>query len=171
LKNINKNQNAMRPNNLKRQEIEQIIEEFETKRHKLWMKVGMDADDRELLLYYNQIIQSRGEELKLIPLEPEPGMGATIGWNGDYYPYTIHKVSDDLKKVWASRDEYEVIKDDLYSESAPECRFWNNHKKESQWTLYKLRKNGRYVREGASMHSIWDTLQIGYKEARMNPSF
>lgn len=105
---------------------------------------------------------------------PEVGMGGSIGGNGDLYPYTIHKVSKDLKVIWASSDRYQAIPKEggyQYGDDIPYKYSNENQNDESQWTKYKLRKNGYYVQEGCSLNAQWQTLHIGYRCYKQNPSF
>lgn len=105
---------------------------------------------------------------------PEVGMGATIGGNGDYYPFTIHKVSKDFKNIWVSRDQYQAIPKKggyQYGDNIPYTYTNTNQNDESQWVKYRLRKNGRYVADGAPMKSSWSTIRIGHRVFAQNPSF
>jgi hypothetical protein len=170
-----------RPNNIRREMIKIDIAECKKIRDRLWKVVDKTQDDfsKQQLRETNRAIDNLENELKTIPLEPEAGMGATIGWNGDAYPYTIHKIAINLttKKitsVWASQDEFKYTGKPIswgqeYDES--KMLFRNEHKTEVEWTEYKLRKNGRYVRAGAKMNDPWATLQLGHRSYRQNPSF
>lgn len=167
----------MRPNNLKRQELQATIKKLEAKRHKVWVKeLPLFTDeDRKLLANFNKEIDTLELELKNTPLEPEEGIGATIGWNGDAYPYTIHKVSEDLKTLWASEDQFKYTGTPLqwgeeYLRSY--MNFTNNNEdKPDQWTRYTLRKNGRYVKKGCDLNDVWGTLWIGQRDYRQSPEF
>lgn len=101
---------------------------------------------------------------------PEVGMGATLGVGSDAYPYTIHKVSDDLKKIWVSADEHDIVGGPYkYGETSNYTYSNHNENNETRWTLFTLRKNGRYIRKGATINDR--ALQIGHRVYYQDPSF
>lgn len=101
---------------------------------------------------------------------PEVGMGATLGVGSDAYPYTIHKVSDDFKKIWISEDRHEVIGGPYpYGANIPYSYSNVNQNDDTKWILFTLRKNGRYIRKGATINDR--ALQIGHRQYYQDPSF
>ena len=109
-------------------------------------------------------------ETKIIP---EVGMGATIGYGSDRYPYTIHKISPDGKKIWASEDKHHVVPKEggyAYGSDIPYTYSNNNQNDESQWSLFTLRKNGRYIQKESSRNS-GSYLTIGFRRYYQDPSF
>jgi hypothetical protein len=97
---------------------------------------------------------------------PTVGIGATAGVGSDCYPYTVHDVSPDRKKIWVSSDnhsenlktwpdqEYTYSNEDEY---APEM-----------WLLCTLRKDG-YYHFGKSMQGA--RIHIGHRRYYQDPSF
>lgn len=94
----------------------------------------------------------------------EVGMGASMGYGADSYPYTIHKVSKDGKRVWASADKYK------YNKEAGDYDYSNdNQNDESQWLEFTLRKDDRFHQVGQSVKS--SALHIGRRRYYQDPSF
>jgi len=99
---------------------------------------------------------------------PEVGMGATLLMWSDRMPYTIHKVEG--KKIWASPDNYKRIDDNGPYTESQDYEYSNpNENKPEKWEIFRLRKNGRWVKVGQSLKST--PLHIGKREAYIDPSF
>lgn len=86
------------------------------------------------------------------------GIGATLLYATDRSPFTIHKVEG--KKLWASPDQYERIDENGMSE-CQEYVYTNNVNEEENWTLFTLRKDGRWHR-GTTLQGM--VLRIGQRE-------
>lgn len=77
------------------------------------------------------------------PIEPKPGMGCTILLWTDRHACTIHKVSEDSKTIWISRDEAKPLHKGMTDSQAYE--YSNNNQNEPQfWQVATLRKDGRF---------------------------
>ena len=98
---------------------------------------------------------------------PEVGMGACGGFGSDCYPYTIVSVSKDGKKIEVTSDDHKP---------APGCDYFTNQvytytsNMNGQRTLYRLRKNGRWVKDGEPMRG-GASITIGYRRYYQDPSF
>ncbi len=114
-----------------------------------------------------------GSETVIVLIKPVVGMGASTGYNGDSYPWTIHAVSSNLKSVWASEDEHKVIGGPYeYGAEIPYEYSNKNENDPNKWTEFILRKNGRYVKKGVSMNSaLFSELYLGHRSYRQNPEF
>jgi len=97
---------------------------------------------------------------------PKPGMGATISYGSDSYPYTIHKV--DGKKLWASEDDATMKSGkDIYS--GQDYDYSNNNQNNPDvWSLFTLRKDSRW-HQGTTMNG--KVLYIGTRRKYYDPSF
>ena len=94
------------------------------------------------------------------------GMGCTLLLYTDRHAYTIHKVED--KKLWASEDHSSLISGSVQSESQT-YRYTNtNQDNESRWTLFTLRKDGRW-HMGTKLSG--NILAIGYRNEYYDPCF
>jgi len=93
------------------------------------------------------------------PSIPEVGMGATLLLYSDRDPYTIRKVEG--KKLWASRDSYTRTDTNGMSESQEYDYSNDNQNDESYWTLFTLRKDGKWHR-GTTLDGM--VLRIGNRE-------
>lgn len=95
------------------------------------------------------------------------GDGASTGYNGDSYPYTVVKVFSP-RKIAVTRDSYKVIeKNACYKEGALECEFTTNW--DAPQTILTKRKNGRWIPVGESL-SGWG-FYIGERIYSRNPHF
>lgn len=100
--------------------------------------------------------------------EPKVGMGATTGFNGDRYPYTIIEVVSP-KKIIVQADNYKVLeKDSQYKEGPLKCEFTPNPN--GRVHLLTLRKNGRWIEAGQGMKTGWGW-HIGERYYSQNPHF
>ena len=96
------------------------------------------------------------------------GMGATTGFNGDSYPYTVIAVLSP-KKIVVQADDYKVLeKDAMYKEGSLECEFSRNPN--GQTRTLTLRKNGRWVGAGEGMRAGFGWY-IGERAYSRNPHF
>lgn len=101
---------------------------------------------------------------------PEIGSGATTGFNGDYYPWTIHYINGKNTIIFASQDEYRYDGPPMPYGSDLEYTYTNNNQNNPKmWVAFFLRKNGRYVRKGYPMNGVFGTLYIGYRKFAQNP--
>jgi len=102
------------------------------------------------------------------PIKPEPGMGATILLWSDRHPYTIHRVSKDGKKLWATEDQHKRLDNNGFSESQ-EYEYWNDDSNDPEsWSLFTLRKDGRWHQGNTLRGSV---LAIGRREEYYDFSF
>ena len=153
----------------------------------MYWRIQFEGDDKNFtgevvdflpeILYANIYKINIGSVEVILSTVPKVGMGATTGYNGDSYPHTIHKVSKDLKTVWVSSDNYTAIpkansKGYEYGEEVPYTYSNNDTNKPTNWSEYKLRKNGYYIQKGVGMNSAWFfTLYLDYRRYRQNPEF
>lgn len=81
---------------------------------------------------------------------PEVGDGCSCGNGGDSYPYTVRRVSPSGKTIWVSRDTYKVKpgKGAPYEEGPKDCWFFPQDVPDTQWTCFKLKKDGRFRESG-----------------------
>lgn len=100
------------------------------------------------------------------PITPEVGMGATLLMWSDRSPFTIHKVEG--KKLWASPDLYDRIDENGMSECQEYVYHNNDQELEINWTLFTLRKDGRWHR-GTTLCGM--VLSIGHREKYYDFSF
>lgn len=108
------------------------------------------------------VFEKQAREGWKVEYELTEPVGATYSTPANSYPMTVHKISKDGKKVWASYDNYTA--DD---EAETGYRYTNeNLTNEAQWTEYQLktRKDGqnRWVRKGEPASS-WP-IHIGYRK-------
>lgn len=95
---------------------------------------------------------------------PTVGMGATTGAGSDRYPWTIHVIRGTT--LWASNDKHGPNKcvwpdqDFDYSN--------DNQDKPENWTLFTLRKDGRW-HAGTTLDG--SVLYIGERHYYQDPSF
>lgn len=101
-------------------------------------------------------------------ITPTVGMGASTGFNGDRYPYTVVAVNSP-KSIEVTGDSYKVTEEDSYlKEGSLECDFttnWDGHR-----TTLTLRKNGRWVPKGQGMNEGWP-YSVGNRSYSRNPHF
>jgi len=96
-----------------------------------------------------------------ISIKPQVGMGATLLMWSDRHPYTIHKISEDNKKLWASLDNYKRIDNNGFSE-IQDYEYWNeNEKNPDRWQLFTFRKDNRW-HQGTKLSGT--VLSIGHRE-------
>ena len=105
--------------------------------------------------------------------EPQEGMGATLLMWTDRYPYTIHKVEKnkkgEVKKLWASKDEFRRTDNGPVRTEAQEYEFFNNnHNRQDTWELFTLRKDGKWHQGTSIKNSV---LAIGRRERYEDPTF
>jgi hypothetical protein len=101
-------------------------------------------------------------------IKPQVGMGATTGFNGDCYPYTVIEVRSP-KTILVQSDNYKVIEKDAYlKEGSLECVFTPNP--DGNIVVLTKRKNGKWVRQGDPMRTGWDFV-IGHRSYSRNPHF
>ncbi len=114
-----------------------------------------------------------GKEEIFLLTKPVVGIGATTGYNGDYYPHTVHEVSEDLKTIYVSGDDYKVIGGPYpYGSDIPYSYSNNNSNDKKKWTKCTLRKNGYYITDGCSINNSWfNTMYLGYRKYAQNPEF
>ena len=103
-----------------------------------------------------------------IPSKPEVGMGATLLMWSDRHAYTIHKVSENGKKLWASPDNAKLIAGTCQSENQTYEYSNDNQDDENMWHLFTLRKDGRWHRGTTLQGSV---LAIGYRNTYSDPTF
>ena len=133
--------------------------------------------DNDLLDYWqrniNHSVELTDESNDDRPMVPVAGMGATLSIRSDSYPYTIHRVSRDLKQIWISPDNHKWIPDDPKKlDGNGHYEYSNNNAgRDSAWQLFTRRKNGRYVMHGVGMRQSGVTLTIGHRSYYQDPSF
>lgn len=99
-------------------------------------------------------------------VEPVAGMGATLLMWSDRHACTIHKVEG--KKLWASEDSATLTSGSCQSESQT-YKYTNiNEDDASRWSLFTLRKDGRWHR-GTTLSGT--VLAIGYRDEYYDPCF
>lgn len=144
--------------------------------------------DSLIEIYNNQIESLRGEyikhqdpatralmekvydmldSLKKTPLTPEVGLGATSGYGADCYPHTVVWVSEDGKKLEVTDDTHHTQPGfDYYSKQ--EYTYTSNMN--GPRTRYRLRKNGRWVKDGEPMNG-GSSITLGHRRYYQDPSF
>lgn len=96
---------------------------------------------------------------------PEVGMGATAGYGGDSYPYTIVSVSKSGRQIEVQRDEATYIGPERKYGDEPNKEDWkytpipDSHK----YTV-KLNRKGKWVGVGGYCG-------LGYRRYRQDPHF
>lgn len=111
-----------------------------------------------------QIIKAFGSNGEVIPVI---GMGASGGHGSDCYPYTIVSVSKDGKKIEVTRDEHKPAPGyDYYSNQVH--TFTSNM--DGAREMYRLRKNGRWVRASEPMRG-GSSISLGFRKYYQDPSF
>ena len=108
---------------------------------------------------------------------PEIGMGCTYGAGSDQYPATIINV-ESYRKIPNGKI---TIQDDILIVIPPEdgktYQYGDNipYKYESNihgaTTIYTLRKNNRYIKQGRAIKDWWCSLSIGYRRYYQDPHF
>ena len=98
---------------------------------------------------------------------PVVGMGATGGFGSDCYPYTIVSVSKDLKKIEVTADKHKPADGYNYYDNQV---FNYTSDMNAPRTMYRLRKNGRYVKDGEPMKG-GASISIGNRRYYQDPSF
>jgi hypothetical protein len=99
---------------------------------------------------------------------PSVGMGATSGFNGDAYPYTVIEVLSP-KTIAVTQDNHRVIEKDAgFKEGSIECEFETNWYDEPIFVT--KRKNGRWVQKGQDMWSAFSFV-LGKRIYARNPHF
>lgn len=81
-----------------------------------------------------------------------PGDGATYSINGDSYPYTVRKVSESGKTVWASEDDFKGKPgaNSLYETDDYEGVFVPRDLPEDKWVKFTLRRDGSWRKVGTN---------------------
>lgn len=101
---------------------------------------------------------------KEIPLQPQKGMGATYGFNGDYYPATIIDVSSSGHRIVLRDDEAHVISGSAFDGTA----VWAiNPNPQGTEYIATRRKDGSYRLMGQGGFRV----TIGRRHRAWNPSF
>lgn len=98
---------------------------------------------------------------------PKIGMGATVLGYTDRHAATITKIDNGGKRVFISRDLARRTDKNGMSESQT---YEYTTCKNCPSFAYTLRKNGRFVREGSSMHN-GETILVGHRESYHDYSF
>jgi hypothetical protein len=99
---------------------------------------------------------------------PVVGMGCTTGAGSDCYPHSIVEVAQDLSYIVTTSDSKEATeKNDYYSnQDFTYTTNWNGVR-----TLWTLRKDGRYYRDGAGMGRSYNSIAVGHRRYYQDPSF
>lgn len=97
---------------------------------------------------------------------PAVGMGCTTGFGSDCYPHTIVAVAEDLSYICTTADSHETTeKHDYYgNQDYTYTTNWNASR-----TLWTLRKDGAYHRDGAGMRL--SGIAVGHRRYYQDPSF
>ena len=124
-----------------------------------------EAAEKIVTLVFEQRLRE-GWKVEYELAEP---VGATYSTPADSVPLTVHKISKDGKKLWASYDRYEP---DGTAETG--FKYWNeNLNDETQWDEYHLKTmrqgHSRWVRKGAPASS-WP-LHVGYRRKWWSQEF
>lgn len=98
-------------------------------------------------------------------VKPEVGMGATLQYPSDCYPFTIIEVNATGKTIKVQRDQYK--RTDKNGQSESQSYEYTPDTNASVQT-YTLRKNGRYHLKGESTNGA--VLNIGKRRAYSSPS-
>ena len=99
--------------------------------------------------------------------ELKVGMGATTGFNGDAYPYTVVEVFSP-RKIAVTRDTVKSLEPTLYTEGPIDSKFITNW--DGGRTILTKRKNGRWVEQGCPMNTGW-SYTLGVRIFAQNPHF
>jgi hypothetical protein len=99
-------------------------------------------------------------------VKPKIGMGATMGIGSDCYPYTIVEILSDKRIAVTADISTPTGKHDYFRNQDYDYTSNPDGVKE----IYTLRKNGRWVREGETMHS-GRCLHIGSRRRYDDPHF
>jgi hypothetical protein len=88
-------------------------------------------------------------------------LGASMGYGGDSYPYTIHAISNDGKKVFFSDDQYSWDHEN-------KTYVYNNinHNNPAAWQSFKLQKDGRFKNASKGR-----AINIGFRRFYQDPHF
>jgi len=102
--------------------------------------------------------------------KPEVGMGATLCMWSDRHAYTIHKVDlkSKVKKIWASNDKAVRVDKNGMSESQTYEFSNENQNSPEAWTLFTLRKDGRWHMGNTLRGTI---LSVGHRSEYYDFSF
>lgn len=104
-------------------------------------------------------------------LEPELGMPCTVCYLSDSHPARIvgwkRNRDNKVTHVQAQLDDWKIIKGSEQDGSA-EYVYTENTSNPCAW--YRLRKNGRWVRQGMSLNDT-PSLSIGHKRRYYDPHF
>lgn len=103
-----------------------------------------------------------------IPVVPAPGVGATRQLWSDRHAGTIVRVSKSGKALWWVRDIAVVVSGSEFDGSAEYDYRPDPAGAELKFTL---RRNGRWVIEGAGMNDRGSGLGIGSRREYRDPSF
>lgn len=101
-------------------------------------------------------------------MEPQIGMGATLGVGSDRYPYTIVEVSKSKKRIGVRRDNYTRL--DGRGPYTENQEYEYHQTQGAAEEYYTLRENGRWVREGESMRG-GSSMGIGQRRYYQDPHF
>ena len=97
---------------------------------------------------------------------PVVGMGATGGCGSDCYPYTVVEIIRD-KRIAVVEDLHKPAEGfDYYSNQV----YTYSQNPEGTKEIYRLRKNGRWVRDGQPMRG-GSTISLGHRRYYQDPSF
>ncbi len=99
---------------------------------------------------------------------PQVGDGATRRVGSDCYPYTIIEVGSDAKFIRVQADSYKVVEGNFMQGNAV-VEYSPNP--EGDIITYTLRKNGKYIQQGAPMNMGGVSIGINGRRYYQDPSF